>query len=58
MQPTPALLAGLALAACSAILPSTAARLATLDPLTADPAAIELVVILPPALRSARGRRN
>ena len=55
MRPTPALLASLALAACSAIVPSTAARLATLDPLTADPAAIELVVILPPGLAISPG---
>ncbi|MFN4192710.1 MAG: hypothetical protein ACK4FR_07190 [Tabrizicola sp.] len=40
----------LALSACSAVVPSTAARLAALDPLTADPAALELVVILPPGL--------
>jgi hypothetical protein len=38
------------LSACSAVVPSTAARLATLDPLTADPAGIELLVILPPGL--------
>jgi hypothetical protein len=49
------LLASLALAACSAIVPSTAARLAALDPLTADPAAIELVVILPPGLAISPG---
>jgi hypothetical protein len=46
----PPVLASLALAACSALVPTTAARLATLDPLTADPADIELVVILPPGL--------
>ena len=39
-----------ALSACSAIVPSTAARLAAFDPLTADPAGIELLVILPPGL--------
>lgn len=44
------LLASLALAACTSVVPSTAARLAAMDPLTADPAAIELVVILPPGL--------
>ena len=45
-----ALAASLALSACSAIVPSTAARLGAFDPLTADPAAIELVVLLPPGL--------
>ena len=45
----------LALAACSAIVPSTAARLASFDPLTADPAAIELVVVLPPGLAVSPG---
>jgi hypothetical protein len=49
------LLSSLLLAACSAIVPSTAARLAALDPLTADPAAIELVVILPPGLAVSPG---
>jgi hypothetical protein len=42
-----ALTIALFLAACSAIVPSTAARLATVDPLTADPSALALVVILP-----------
>ena len=50
-----ACLVSLALAACSAIVPSTAARLAAFDPLTADPAAIELVVILPPGLAISPG---
>lgn len=50
-----ACLTSLALAGCSAIVPSTAARLATVDPLTADPAAIELVVILPPGLAVSPG---
>ncbi len=50
-----ALAASLAVAACSAIVPSTAARLASFDPLTADPAAIELVVILPPGLAVSAG---
>lgn len=47
--------ASLVLAACSAIVPSTAARLASFDPLTADPAAIELAVILPPGLAVSPG---
>jgi hypothetical protein len=51
----PATLFGFALAACSAIVPSTAARLALLDPLTADPAQIELVVFLPPGLAVSPG---
>lgn len=43
-------LAALSLSACAAIAPSTVERLARLDPLTADPAGIELVVILPEGL--------
>jgi len=50
-----ALAVSLALTACSAIVPSTAARLASFDPLTADPAAIELVVLLPPGLAVSPG---
>ena len=49
------LAAALALGACSAIVPSTAARLASLDPLTADPAGIGLVVVLPPGLAITPG---
>lgn len=45
-----AILTSLALAACTSIVPSTAARLSAMDPLTADPAALELVVVLPPGL--------
>ena len=45
-----ALTLGLAVSACSHVVPSTAARLSALDPLTADPAALELLVILPPGL--------
>lgn len=48
--PPCAALVFLAMSACSALVPSTAARLSALDPLTADPAGIELVVILPPGL--------
>jgi hypothetical protein len=48
-------LSALVLSACAAIVPSTAARLATMDPLTADPAAIELVVTLPPGLAVTPG---
>jgi hypothetical protein len=51
----PAALLALALAACSAIVPSTAARLALVDPLTADPGDIELVVFLPPGLAVVQG---
>ncbi|MGL4238091.1 hypothetical protein [Tabrizicola sp.] len=43
-------LACLLLAGCASVVPSTAARLAALDPLTADPGAIEVVVILPEGL--------
>lgn len=49
------LAASLALSACAAIVPSTAARLAALDPLTADPASIELMVVLPPGLAISPG---
>jgi hypothetical protein len=45
----------LLLPACTALVPSTAARLATLDPLTADPAAIEVVVVLPEGLAVSPG---
>jgi hypothetical protein len=48
-------LALLALSARSALVPSTTARLAALDPLTADPAALELVVILPKGLAVSPG---
>ena len=51
----PTALAPLALAACAALVPSTAARLAQVDPLTADPSALELVVILPPGLAVSPG---
>ena len=50
-----AVLAAFTLSACSALVPSTAARLATLDPLTADPGALELVVVLPPGLAVSPG---
>lgn len=45
-----ALFACLWLSACVPVGPMTAARLAASDPLTADPAAIRLAVILPPGL--------
>lgn len=45
----------IALSGCTALVPSSAARLARLDPLTADPAALELVVILPPGLAISPG---
>ena len=47
MKPFRPVALALMLAACSSVVPSTAARLAALDPLTADPAALELVVMLP-----------
>ena len=43
-------LAAVLLSACASVVPGTAARLAALDPLTADPSAIELVMILPEGL--------
>ena len=49
------ILTSLVLAACTSIVPSTAARLAAMDPLTADPAALELVVVLPPGLAVTPG---
>lgn len=48
-------LALLGLAACGAVVPGTAARLAAIDPLVADPGAIELVVVLPPGLSVTPG---
>jgi hypothetical protein len=45
----------LGLAACASVVPSTAVQLARLDPLTADPAAIELVAILPEGLAVTPG---
>ncbi|WP_309666438.1 hypothetical protein [Tabrizicola sp.] len=48
-------LAFLILSACASVVPGTVARLATLDPLTADPAAIEVAVILPPGLAVVPG---
>ena len=47
--------AAFGLAACSALVPSTAARLAAVDPSTADPAGIGLMVVLPPGLAIAPG---
>jgi hypothetical protein len=44
------MLAFLGVSACAALVPTTAARLATTDPLTADPSAVELVIVLPPGL--------
>ncbi len=48
-------LAFLLLSACASVVPGTAARLAALDPLTADPSAIEVAVILPPGLAITPG---
>ena len=45
----------LSLAACASIVPSTVARLAGFDPLAADPAALDLVVVLPPGLAVTPG---
>jgi hypothetical protein len=45
----------LLLSACTSVVPGTAARLSALDPLTADPAAIEVAVILPPGLAITPG---
>jgi hypothetical protein len=52
MKPTLALLL---LSACASVLPTTAARLAALDPLTADPGEIEVAVILPQGLAAKPG---
>lgn len=46
------LIAVLALSACSYVAPTTAAKLATVDPLTADPAQIEVAVLFPPGLQA------
>jgi hypothetical protein len=48
-------LACLLLSACAYVVPTTVARLAAVDPLTADPAAIEVAVILPPGLAITPG---
>lgn len=40
----------LALASCSSLVATTAARISGLDPLTADPEDIQLVAVLPPGL--------
>ena len=45
----------LLLSACASVVPGTAARLAAVDPLTADPAVIEVAVILPPGLSVTPG---
>jgi hypothetical protein len=55
MQTIRSTLLAAGLAGCSSVLPQTAAQLAMVDPLTADPAAIELVVILPPGLAVTPG---
>lgn len=48
-------LAALLLSACAFVAPSTVERLASLDPLTTDPAGIELVLILPKGLSVTPG---
>jgi hypothetical protein len=53
--PLRALVACLCLAACTSVVPRTAAQLAVTDPLTADPGVIELVVDLPPGLSVTPG---
>ncbi len=55
MNSAQVLAACLVLAGCSAIVPSTAARLAAFDPLTADPSALDVVVVLPPGLSLTPG---
>ncbi|MCB6179347.1 hypothetical protein LHP98_14580 [Rhodobacter sp. Har01] len=45
----------LVLGACGALVPTTAARLAALDPLTADPAQIEVALVLPAGLQATPG---
>ncbi|MGL4319924.1 MAG: hypothetical protein ACRCS3_03605 [Paracoccaceae bacterium] len=47
-----------ALASCGAVVPSTVAMLSRLDPLTADPGAIEVALILPPGIAIAPGSAN
>lgn len=43
------------LAACASLVPSTLAQLQALDPLSADPAEIQVALILPPGLAVAPG---
>ena len=50
MRPAPALCAVALLAACASLNPVTLARLALLDPLTADPAGFEVALDLPSGL--------
>ena len=45
----------IALAGCSYVPAMTAARLAAVDPLTADPGQIELAVVLPPGMNPLPG---
>ncbi|MBL4930118.1 hypothetical protein [Fuscibacter oryzae] len=45
----------LVLAGCSYVPASTVARLAAIDPLTADPAQIELAVVMPPGMNPLPG---
>ncbi len=49
------LLACLVLLACASMVPTTAARLSTLDPLTADPGQITVALVLPPGLQVTPG---
>lgn len=53
MRPALALPACLVLAACSALVPGTMVELSALSPLTADPSAIEVALVLPPGLEVA-----
>lgn len=50
-----ALAGALSVAACSSLVPATLARMQAMDPLTADPAAIEVALVLPPGLAVAPG---
>lgn len=50
-----ALTAALGLAACSAVVPSGAARLAALSPLDADPAAVSVALVLPEGIEVMPG---
>lgn len=50
-----ALAGGLLVTACSSLVPATLARMQAMDPLTADPSAIEVALVLPPGLAVAPG---
>lgn len=51
----PPLILALGLGACASVVPATMARLAAVQPLEADPAAIAVAIVLPPGLAVTPG---